>query len=82
MTFAPFSRALNSLLYWSSQMVGSLLIGRVLDLKSLRRRTRAFIGWGILFAMVFIIHGWAYSYQKYVGNAMRAASCYLERQQF
>ncbi|KAG8858408.1 hypothetical protein FRB96_005293 [Tulasnella sp. 330] len=58
------TRSINSLIYWISQIFGSYAIGVVLDIKSLRRRTRAFLGWGILFAMVFIIHGWAYMYQR------------------
>ncbi|KAG9007219.1 hypothetical protein FRB93_008042 [Tulasnella sp. JGI-2019a] len=58
------TRSVNSLCYWISQIFGSYAIGRALDLHSLRRRTRAFLGWGILFASVFIINGWAYIYQK------------------
>ena len=30
------------------------------------RRVRAFAGWGVLFVMVFVVHGWAYKYQKCV----------------
>ncbi|KAJ7162543.1 MFS general substrate transporter [Mycena crocata] len=58
------TRSLNSMLYWSSQIVGSLIMAVVLDMKNVRRRVRAFIGWGMVFVMVFVVHGWAYTYQK------------------
>jgi len=55
----------NDLCYWLSQIVGSLAIGALLDRQTFRRRTRAFVGWGVLLVMVFVTHGWAYSYQKH-----------------
>jgi hypothetical protein len=58
------TRALNSVVYWISQIVGSLAIGVLLDQPNLRRRTRAFAGWVVLFIMVFFIHIWGYFYQK------------------
>ncbi|KAF5355793.1 hypothetical protein D9756_004299 [Leucocoprinus leucothites] len=58
------ARSLNSFLYWISQIVGSLFIGYILDMKSVRRRVRAFTGWTILFALVWVVHIWAYFYQK------------------
>jgi hypothetical protein len=58
------TRSLNSMLYWSSQIVGSLIMAMVLDKKNVRRRVRAFTGWGIVFVMVFVVHGWGYHYQK------------------
>ncbi|KAL5518478.1 hypothetical protein ACEPAH_160 [Sanghuangporus vaninii] len=58
------TRSLNSFVYWTSQIFGSLMIGVVLDNKRLTRRARAFVGWTILFLMVFIVHAWAYTYQK------------------
>ncbi|KIM34051.1 hypothetical protein M408DRAFT_325579 [Serendipita vermifera MAFF 305830] len=57
-------RSVNSFVYWLSQIVGSILIGLLLDTKGLKRRTRAFLGWGILLALVFIVHIWAYFYQR------------------
>ncbi|KAF7301534.1 hypothetical protein MIND_00718900 [Mycena indigotica] len=56
------TRSLNSMLYWSSQIVGSLIMAFVLDRKGVSRRTRAFIGWAIVFVMVFVVHGWSYHY--------------------
>ncbi|KAJ6460310.1 MFS general substrate transporter [Mycena sanguinolenta] len=58
------TRSLDSMLYWSAQIVGSLVMAFVLDMKNVSRRTRAFAGWVLVFIMVFVVHGWAYSYQK------------------
>ncbi|KLO11265.1 MFS general substrate transporter [Schizopora paradoxa] len=57
-------RALNNVVYWSSQIFGSLGIGFLLDSKHLTRRSRAFAGWGVLFVMVFAVNGWSYAYQR------------------
>ncbi|KAJ7205473.1 MFS general substrate transporter [Mycena pura] len=58
------TRSLNSMLYWSAQIVGSVLMAVVLDRKNVSRRTRAYAGWFIVFVMVFVVHGWAYHYQR------------------
>ncbi|KAF7313553.1 hypothetical protein HMN09_00511400 [Mycena chlorophos] len=58
------TRSLNSMVYWSAQVVGSLIMALVLDRKSLSRRTRAFIGWFIVLVMVFVVHGWALHYVR------------------
>lgn len=59
------ARSLNNFVYWLSQIVGSLAIGTlVLDQVRFPRRTRAFAGWTILLAMVFIVNAWGYAYQK------------------
>lgn len=63
--FTIRARGLNNFVYWSAQIFGSVFIGYcILDKKRLRRRTRAFIGWVIVFSMVFVVHTWAYFYQK------------------
>ncbi|EED18695.1 conserved hypothetical protein [Talaromyces stipitatus ATCC 10500] len=49
MTFNLRTRSLNSALYWIAQMLGGLLIGYILDINCINRRTRAQIGWSILF---------------------------------
>ncbi|KAG8908079.1 hypothetical protein FRB99_000523 [Tulasnella sp. 403] len=49
---------------WLGYEIGSAMMGLLLDLNYLPRRTRGFLGWGILFVMVFGVHGWAYHYQK------------------
>ncbi|KAK0476536.1 hypothetical protein EDD18DRAFT_1088901, partial [Armillaria luteobubalina] len=43
--------------YWISQIIGSVLIGLLLDRKSISRRIRAYTGWTVLFLM-------GYFYQK------------------
>ncbi|KAG1730091.1 hypothetical protein EDB19DRAFT_1832168 [Suillus lakei] len=58
------ARSLNNFMYWLSQIIGSGMIGVVLDSKRLRRRVRAFTGWGILLVMAFVVHVWAYYYQR------------------
>jgi MFS family permease len=69
------TRALNNLVYWLSQIVGSLITAALLDRKSLKRRTRAFAGWGMLFITVFFVHIWAYFYQKeYTRESLAADS--------
>jgi hypothetical protein len=59
------ARSLNNLVYWLAQIVGSVSIGFLLDQQTITRRARAFAGWGVLLVMVFIVHIWAYFYQKY-----------------
>lgn len=58
------TRSLNNLVYWISQIFGSLGIGLLLDTKKYSRRARAFVGWTVLLIMVFIVHIWAYFYQR------------------
>jgi MFS family permease len=58
------ARALNNLVYWIAQIIGSVSIGFLLDQKALGRRLRAFSGWTVLMVMIFIVHTWAFFYQK------------------
>ncbi|KAF8202831.1 MFS general substrate transporter [Pholiota molesta] len=58
------ARSLNNLVYWLAQIVGSLSIGFLLDQRFISRRVRAFSAWGILLVMVFVVHTWAFFYQK------------------
>ncbi|OBZ79423.1 hypothetical protein A0H81_00228 [Grifola frondosa] len=62
--FTIRARALNNLVYWLSQILGSVSIGFLLDQRGLSRRFRAFAGWAVLFFMVFVVHIWAYFYQR------------------
>lgn len=62
--FTIRARALNNLVYWMSQIVGSVSIGFLLDQRGLTRRFRAYMGWVVLLLMVFVVHIWAYFYQK------------------
>ncbi|KAJ6516215.1 MFS general substrate transporter [Mycena sanguinolenta] len=67
------TRSLDSMLYWSAQIVGSLIMAFVLDMKNVSRRNRAFTGWALVFVMVFVVHGWGYAYQKQYTRASIAA---------
>ncbi|KAJ8581528.1 MFS general substrate transporter [Rhizopogon salebrosus TDB-379] len=72
--FTIRARGLNNFMYWTSQIFGSVFIGYfILDQKRLRRRTRAFCGWVVVFLMVFIVHVWAYFYQKTYTRAEETA---------
>ncbi|KAI5120860.1 hypothetical protein M0805_008233 [Coniferiporia weirii] len=62
--FTIRARSLNNIVYWLAQMAGAVAIGLVLDSKHFARRTRAFAGWVVLFIMVFVVHIWAYFYQR------------------
>ncbi|KZO99625.1 hypothetical protein CALVIDRAFT_588324 [Calocera viscosa TUFC12733] len=62
--FTIRTRSLNGMIYWASQMFGSIMIGAVLDWPRLSRRVRAAIGWVWLLVFVMVTHGWAYHYQK------------------
>lgn len=63
--FTIRARGLNNFVYWTAQIFGSLFIGYViLDQKGYRRRVRAFVGWVIVLIMVFVVHIWAYFYQR------------------
>ncbi|KAF9246914.1 major facilitator superfamily domain-containing protein [Melanogaster broomeanus] len=59
------ARSLNAFVYWLAQIFGSVFLGYfILDHTKLRRRVRALVGWVVILAMVFIVHIWAYFYQK------------------
>ncbi|KAG1832618.1 major facilitator superfamily domain-containing protein [Suillus subalutaceus] len=63
--FTIRARGLNNFMYWTSQIFGSIFIGYfVLDQQKVRRRVRAFYGWALVFLMIFVVHVWAYFYQK------------------
>jgi len=59
------ARSLNNLVYWLSQIIGSVSIGLLLDQAWISRRVRAFSGWLILLGMVFVVHIWAFFYQRW-----------------
>ena len=63
--FSIRARSLNNLAYWLAQIVGSVSIGFLLDQRNLSRRFRAFAGWAVLMFMVFVVHVWAYFYQRW-----------------
>ncbi|KFZ24799.1 hypothetical protein V502_00721 [Pseudogymnoascus sp. VKM F-4520 (FW-2644)] len=71
MTFNLRTRALNGALYWMAQMVGGLFMGSVLDLKHLNRRTRAQMGWGILFVTGMVTWGGGYKFQAWADERLK-----------
>ncbi|KAF2453367.1 major facilitator superfamily domain-containing protein [Lineolata rhizophorae] len=62
--FNTRTRALNGVLYWSSQIVGALVFGIALDRVPVRRRLRAQGCWVALFVLTFVIWGGGYDFQK------------------
>ncbi|GAA5980615.1 hypothetical protein JCM5350_003561 [Sporobolomyces pararoseus] len=57
-------RALNSLLYWTCNCVGSGIFGALIDWTRFQRRVRAWGAFVFLFGLGMIVWGWAYYYQK------------------
>ncbi|KAG9191625.1 MFS general substrate transporter [Alternaria panax] len=58
------TRALNGVVYYIMQIVGAYVFGYALDIKGLRRTTRAKAAWAVLFATIMIIWGFGYMFQK------------------
>lgn len=71
--FTLRTRALNNLLYWLSQMAGSLVFGQILDSKRMSRRSRAWVGWGIVMVVMWAVWGGSYDVQKTYTRASVAA---------
>ncbi|KAI9475922.1 MAG: major facilitator superfamily domain-containing protein [Benjaminiella poitrasii] len=61
--FDPSTRALNDLLYWGMQVIGSGLIGYLLDLHMLKRRKRGLIALAILFVVLNAIWAGGFAFQ-------------------
>lgn len=62
--FSTRTKALNSILYYSMQIIGALALGYMLDLEKFRRSVRAKAAWGFLLVMTFAIWGGGYAYAK------------------
>jgi len=62
--FDTRTKALNNVLYWSSQIIGALVFGYLLDVERIRRSTRARGAWLALFVLTFAIWGGGYAWQK------------------
>ncbi|KAL8837166.1 MAG: hypothetical protein Q9170_002627 [Blastenia crenularia] len=72
------TRALNSLLYWTSQIIGAYVFGYALDLSTIRRSTRAKAAWGALFVITMAIWGGGYAWQKQYTRAETSAEDYVK----
>lgn len=60
------TRALNSALYWIAQMVGSAIMGAILDIIPMNRRNRGLVGWAFLFVTGMAIWGGGYKYELWL----------------
>jgi hypothetical protein len=58
------TRALNSVVYYMMQIVGAYVFGYALDIKGVRRTTRAKAAWLALFASIMIVWGFGFMFQK------------------
>ena len=70
------TRALNNVLYYLSQIIGAYAFGYALDLKSVRRTTKARIVWVVLFVLTMIIWGGGYAYQRTYTRAETSQKTY------
>jgi hypothetical protein len=62
--FNTRTRALNGVVYYIMQIIGAYVFGFALDFKGVRRTTRAKAAWASLFALIMIIWGFGYMFQK------------------
>ncbi|KAF2761391.1 MFS general substrate transporter [Pseudovirgaria hyperparasitica] len=72
--FNTRTRALNSVLYYLMQIVGSYLFGYALDIQHFRRTTRAWGGWVALMACTFAIWGGGLPFARTYNRADIAAA--------
>lgn len=71
------TRALNNVLYWSSQIIGAYVFGYALDIKGVRRSMRAKICWVVLFVITMAIWGGGYAWQRGYTRAETSAIDYV-----
>lgn len=62
--FATRTKSLNSLLYWTMQILAAWLFGYLLDLESVRRTVRAKVLYVTLFVLTFAIWGGGYVFEE------------------
>lgn len=67
--FNTRTRALNSALYWTSQIFGATVFGFALDFPRASRRTRARCAWVALMVLTFAIWGGGYAFQMHYTRA-------------
>jgi hypothetical protein len=56
--------SLNNVIYYTFQIIGAFIFGYFLDMKSIKRTTRAKAGWLALLVLTFAIWGGGYAFQK------------------
>lgn len=62
--FTTRTRGMNGTLYWVAQVLGSYLMGRLLDYKHAERRKRAICGLGVLLVATMVIWGGGFAFQE------------------
>lgn len=71
------TRALNNILYWTSQIIGAYIFGYILDLKNVRRSMRAKGLWVALCIMTMAVWGGGYAWQKKYTRAQTSADGFV-----
>ncbi|KAI8380530.1 major facilitator superfamily domain-containing protein [Choanephora cucurbitarum] len=61
--FDSSTRALNGLMYWTMEVLGSVMTGCFLDYHRFSRRIRGFIGLGVLFVVVNLVWSGGFAFQ-------------------
>ena len=74
--FSVRARALNSILYWLAQMVGSGIFGYSLDYQGLSRAMKAKIAWLALLLLTLGIWGGGYAFEKQYTREQAAAKTF------
>ncbi|KAI4211688.1 MAG: hypothetical protein LQ351_005591 [Letrouitia transgressa] len=71
------TRALNNVLYWTSQIIGAYVFGYALDIDRVRRTTRAKAAWVGMFVITMAIWGGGYAWQKQYTRAEVSAEDFV-----
>ena len=79
--FSVRTRALNSILYWSAQIVGATIFGYSLDYQGMTRRTKAKIDWAALMILTLAIWGGGYAFEKKFTRAETSADSFVAKVQ-
>lgn len=61
--FSTRTRALNGVVYYIMQIIGAYVFGYALDMKGVRRSTRAKAAWVALFVLIMAVWGGGYKFQ-------------------
>ncbi|KAL8970392.1 MAG: hypothetical protein Q9183_001548 [Haloplaca sp. 2 TL-2023] len=72
------TRALNGVLYWSSQIIGAYVFGYALDISSIRRSIRAKAVWVVLFVITMVVWGGGYAWQRQYTREETSAEDYVK----
>lgn len=73
------TRALNSLLYWLSQIFGAVIMGYLLDYSKIRRSVRAKISLVVLLTVTMVVWGGGYAWQsKQISRVAAADPSYIK----